>query len=85
MFQRYVASVSYGCCKVDWDVAHVAMVVHVCCKPLSPIFYLFFYTYVMHVSSVSSIFFSMLQELYLDISKVDRDVKLVVHVYGVAN
>jgi hypothetical protein len=28
--------------KVDQDVANVAMVVHVCCKSLSPMFYLFF-------------------------------------------
>jgi hypothetical protein len=28
--------------KVDQDVAYVAMVVHVCCKRLSPMFHLFF-------------------------------------------
>ena len=28
--------------KVDWDVAHVAIVVHVCCKLLFSIFHLFF-------------------------------------------
>ena len=31
--------------KVDWDVAYVVMVVHVCCKRLSPIFHLCFWTY----------------------------------------
>ena len=33
--------------KVDWDVA---IVVHICCKYLSPMFHLFFYTYVASVS-----------------------------------
>jgi hypothetical protein len=32
MFHRYVTSVVV---KLDWDVAYVAMVVHVCCKRLS--------------------------------------------------
>jgi hypothetical protein len=32
--------------KVDCDVAYVAMVVHVCCKSLFPMFQLFFQTYV---------------------------------------
>ena len=32
--------------KVDWDVAHVAMVVQVCCKCLFSMFYLCFQTYV---------------------------------------
>jgi hypothetical protein len=31
--------------KIDHDVAHVAMVVHVCCKRLFQIFHLFFQTY----------------------------------------
>jgi hypothetical protein len=31
--------------KVDWDVAYVAMVVHVCCKLVFPMFHLFFQTY----------------------------------------
>jgi hypothetical protein len=35
--------------KVDWDVAYVAMVVHICCKLLLPMFHLFFQ---MHVASV---------------------------------
>jgi hypothetical protein len=26
--------------KVDWDVAYVTMVVHVCCKRLSPMFHM---------------------------------------------
>jgi hypothetical protein len=35
--------------KVDWDVAYVAMVVHVCCKLLFPMFHLFFQTCVASV------------------------------------
>jgi uncharacterized CHY-type Zn-finger protein len=38
MFQLFHANVA----KVDRDVAYVAMVVHVCCKRLSPMFHLFF-------------------------------------------
>jgi hypothetical protein len=36
--------------KIDWDVAYVAMVVHVCCKRLSQMFHLFLCTYVVSVS-----------------------------------
>jgi hypothetical protein len=36
--------------KIDQDVAHVAMVVHVCCKRLSLMFHLFFQTYVTSLS-----------------------------------
>jgi hypothetical protein len=35
--------------KVDWNVAYVTMVVHVCCKLLSLMFHLFFQTYVASV------------------------------------
>jgi hypothetical protein len=57
----HVASVHFKCfrgmlqvfhtdvAKVDWDVAYVTMVVHVCCKRLSPIFHLFFQIYVANV------------------------------------
>jgi hypothetical protein len=47
----YVASVCFvgmlqgfhmDVAKVDRDVAYVAMVVHICCKLLFPIFHLFF-------------------------------------------
>jgi hypothetical protein len=43
-----VADVSEVCCrcfvwtKVDRDVTYIAMVLHVCCKRLFPMFYLFF-------------------------------------------
>jgi hypothetical protein len=55
--KAYVASVCFKCCrcfrdmlqvlhmdvaKVDQNVAYVAMVVHVCCKRLFPMFHLFF-------------------------------------------
>jgi hypothetical protein len=40
--QGYVADVA----KVDQDVAYIAMVVHVCCKCLLPMFHLCFWTYV---------------------------------------
>jgi hypothetical protein len=46
MFYRYVSSVSYDVAKVDLDIA---VVVHVCCKILFPIFHLFFQTYVVSV------------------------------------
>jgi hypothetical protein len=35
--------------KIDRDVAYVAMVVHLCCKLLFPLFHLFFQTYVASV------------------------------------
>ena len=35
--------------KVDRDVVYVAMVVHICCKRLFPMFYLFFQTYIASV------------------------------------
>jgi hypothetical protein len=38
MLQVFHADVT----KVDWDVLYVAMVVHVCCKLLFPMFYQFF-------------------------------------------
>ena len=41
MFYRYVASVVYHVAKVDWDVAHVVMAIHVCFKCMFQIFNLF--------------------------------------------
>jgi hypothetical protein len=41
VFQRYVACVSYECLKSRADVAHIAMVVHVCYKCLFQLFHLF--------------------------------------------
>jgi hypothetical protein len=69
MLQSYVSSVSKICSncfhadvvKVDWDVAYVAMVVHLCCNRLSLMFHFFctrmLQVFQTHVSSVSSIFF----------------------------
>jgi hypothetical protein len=52
-----ISNISEVCCKcfhtdvakVDQDVAHVAMVVHVCCKLLFSMFHLFFLAYVASV------------------------------------
>ena len=62
--------------KVNRDVTYLAMVVHVCCKPyVSSVFCTrMLQVFQMHVSSVSSVFFCMLQVLHLNVSKVDRDV-----------
>jgi hypothetical protein len=51
--------------KVDQDVAYVAMVVHVCCKRLFQMFYLFFFwTY------VASVFIWMLHMFHTYIASV---------------
>jgi hypothetical protein len=50
--------------KVDWDVAYVAMVVHICCKRLSPMFHLFFQTY------VASVFIWRLHMLHTHVASV---------------
>jgi hypothetical protein len=57
MFCRYVTSVM-NVARVDRDVAYVAMVIHVCCKLLFPMFLLFFHTY------VASVFIWMLHVFY---------------------
>jgi hypothetical protein len=56
--KEHVASLCFRCfkgtlqvfymdvAKIDRDVTYVTMVVHVCCKLLFPVFYLFFQTYV---------------------------------------
>jgi hypothetical protein len=64
MFQMYVASVLCGYCKVDWDVAYVAMVVHVCCKLLFSMLHLFFQTY------VASVFIWMLHMFHTYVASV---------------
>jgi hypothetical protein len=45
MLQVFHANVA----KVDRDVAFIAMVVHVCCKLLFPMFYVFFQTFIASV------------------------------------
>ena len=50
--------------KVDRDVAYVAMVVHICCKLLFPMFHLFFQTY------VASVFIWTLHMFHIYVSSV---------------
>ena len=64
MLKTHIASVCFTCfgcfrgmlqlfytnvAKVDQNVAYVAMVVHICCKGLFPMFHLCFWTYVISV------------------------------------
>ena len=57
--------------KIDRDVAYVAMVVHVCCKRLFPIFYLFFRRMLQVCLFGCCICFThMLQMFYLDVAYV---------------
>jgi hypothetical protein len=50
MFQRYVGSVVYRCCKGDRDVAHVVMAIYIYFKCMFQMFHLF-QTYVASVLS----------------------------------
>ena len=50
--------------KVNRDVAYVAMVVHVCCKLLFPMFHIFFQTY------VASVFIWMLHMFHTYVASV---------------
>ena len=57
--------------KVDRDIAYVAMVVHVCCKLLFPMFHLFFQSTLQVCLLVCCICFThMLQVFYLDVAYV---------------
>jgi hypothetical protein len=57
--------------KVDQDVAYIAMVIHLCCKRLSPMFYLFSDICCKCVSSGCCICFThMLQVFHLDVAYV---------------
>jgi hypothetical protein len=49
MFQVFHTDIA----KVDQDVAYAAMVIHVFCKCLFPMFYLFFQTYIASVRGIS--------------------------------
>ena len=64
MFSRYVAIISYGCCKSRSDVTYFVIVVHVCCKLLFPMFYLFFQKY------FASVFIWMLHMFHTYIASV---------------
>jgi hypothetical protein len=50
VFQTHITSVSFGCCKIDLDVAYVTMVIHACFKRMFQMSHLF----QMYVASVSS-------------------------------
>jgi hypothetical protein len=57
--------------KVDRDVAYVTMVVHICCKRLSPMFHLFFIRMLQVCLCGSCICFThILQVFYLDVAYV---------------
>ena len=64
MFHTDVAKIEQDVAKIDRNVTYVAMVVHVCCKHLSQMFYLFFQTY------VASVFISMLHMFYTYVASV---------------
>jgi hypothetical protein len=60
---------------VDRDVVYVAMVVHLCCKGLLPMFYLCFWDvcYKFVYLDVGICFTHMLQVFYLDVAYVCND------------
>jgi hypothetical protein len=68
MFQRYIASVSHGCCKkVDLDVAYyilqvfqIRYVASVCSK-----YFIYFWTYVASVLSGCCIYFTHMLQAYV--------------------
>jgi hypothetical protein len=70
--------------KVYQDVAHVAMVVHVCCKLLFSMFHLFFPTYVTSVFylNVSYVFMHMMQVFYLKVAYVYNGFKCFSSVFA---
>jgi hypothetical protein len=61
--------------KVDQDGAHVAMVVHVRCKLVFSMFYLFFFDvyYKCIYRDVAYVFTHMMQVFYLDIAHFFND------------
>jgi hypothetical protein len=68
VFHTDVAKVDCDVAKVDRDVAYVAIVVHVCCKHLSPMFHLFFRRMLQVCLSQCCICFThMLQVFYLHV------------------
>jgi hypothetical protein len=57
--------------KIDRDVAYVAMVVHVCCKRLSPMFHLFSkHMFQVCLFGCCICFTYMFQVFYLDIAYI---------------
>ena len=68
--------------KVDRDIAYVAMVVHVCCKLLFPMFHLFFQSTLQVCLLVCCICFThMLQVFYLDVAYVLQWFLSVFHMF----
>jgi hypothetical protein len=51
--------------KVDWDVAYVAMAIHVCCKRLFQMFHLFFQTYVTSVIWMLHMFHTYVASVFI--------------------
>ena len=70
--------------KVDRDVAHVAMVVHVCCKLLFLMFHLFFSNICCTCVylDVAYVFTHMMQVFYLDIAYVYNSFKCLSGVFA---
>jgi hypothetical protein len=67
MFQVFHVDVT----KVDRDAVYVAMVVHVCCMCLFPMFHLFSQTYVASVFiRMLHMFHTYLQVFYLDVAYI---------------
>jgi hypothetical protein len=60
--------------KVDWDVAYVAIVVHVCCKGLLPMFHLC-------LSGCCICFTHMLHVFYLDVAYVCKGFEVFLGVF----
>jgi len=83
MFQVFHGNIA----KVDRDVAYIAMIVHICCKCLFPMFDLFFsdvcfkcvYLDVLYVSHIC--FTHMLQIFFLDVAYVRNCFSSVFHVF----
>jgi hypothetical protein len=82
--------------KVDQDVAYVAMVVHICCKSMSPMFHLFFkrmlqaclfeccicfHTYVASVLSGCCACFAMVFKYFLQVFQIHVSNILSVFLY----
>jgi hypothetical protein len=87
VLKLHVASVCFKCfrcmlqvfytdvVKVDSDIAHAAIVVHVCCKLLISMLHLFFSTYVASVFIRMFRITHMMEMFYLDVAYVYNDFK----------
>jgi hypothetical protein len=79
----YVSIVSCGCCKSRSGCCNgCKRMLQAFIPNVSSVFYVrMLQVFQTHVSSVSSVFFCMLQVLYLDVSELDRDVAHVAMVF----